>query len=56
MHEFIPIFTWKGAGLIPGKKYIILSFIEVANLPAGLYTNLYNTYVKGQGQVPGKKY
>ncbi len=29
---------------------------EVTIRPAGLYTNLYNTYVEGLGQVPGKKY
>ncbi len=29
---------------------------EVARVPAGLYMNLYNTYVGGLGQVPGKKY
>ncbi len=33
-----------------------LIIIEVAIGPAGLYTNLYNTYVEGMGQVPGKKY
>ena len=33
-----------------------IKYNEVANLPAELYTNLYNTYVEGRGQVPGKKY
>ncbi len=30
--------------------------INFYNKVSGLYTNLYTTYVGGQGQVPGKKY
>ncbi len=33
-----------------------ISFNKVSRVLADLYTNLYNTYMGGLGQVPGKMY